>query len=203
MNKKLIMFDFDGVLIDTLLACYSINTKVNDSLSIEEYKSFFEGNINHSFRWDGTPRSKHPDFFTEYNEGTRELKIPLVLKKVILELSKKYRLTIVSSTITKSIEDILRREDLNDCFEDILGNDIHASKVIKITSLLEKYHQKPEESLFITDTLGDIREADTCKVCSIAITWGFHERATLEKGNPAVIIDDPAMLIPSIETMLQ
>lgn len=49
-NKKIVMFDFDGVLIDTLLPCYKINVEANEDLDMEEYKNMFNGNIHTSLK---------------------------------------------------------------------------------------------------------------------------------------------------------
>lgn len=197
------MFDFDGVLIDTLPACYRINSEQNNDLELEEYKSFFNGNIHDSKRKNGEPRKYHPDFFELYDTYTRELKVPDVLKNIVKELSNQYILAIVSSTVTKSIEDILTREGIKEYFDSVLGADIHTSKVVKIKSILEKYNVDARESVFITDTLGDIKEAKECNVASIAVTWGFHDKENLKKGDPAQIIDDPQDLISAIENVLK
>ena len=201
-NKKVLMFDFDGVLVDTLLPCYKINLEVNKDLTLEEYKSFFTGNIFKATRPDGTGKKRHPDFENMYETHTRELKIPPTLKNIIIELSKDYILTIVSSTHTSAIKNILKREEFLEYFSDILGADVAESKVKKIDMLLEKYSLIPENSIFITDTLGDIHEANKCGLKSIAITWGFHDFDDLKKGNPICIIDKPDLLIENIKKII-
>ncbi len=202
-HKKLVMFDFDGVLIDTLGICYDINIQMNENLSLDEYKGFFEGNINNSIRVNGEPRIKHPDFFNQYDLNTRDIIIPQVLKKIVKDLSQNYILTIVSSTGSSSIKSILEREGISEHFRDLLGNDVHPSKVVKIRMLLKKYGVDPKDSVFITDTLGDIKEASECDVGSIAVTWGFHDIKTLQKGNPEIIIDDPTLLEGEIKMILK
>ncbi len=201
MKNKLIFFDFDGVLVDTLGIAYGINLEADPSLSLETYKSFFEGNIHIAIA-DG--RKKHiPDFDEKSLSLTREIKIPEELKKLVIEVSDYATLTIVSSSSTKLIKDILEREGLTQYFSDILGSDAHQSKVVKTKNLLEKYNTTPENSVFITDTLGDIREAEECSVKSIAVTWGFHEESTLTKGKPEKIVHTPAELVQAIHGMLK
>lgn len=202
-NKKLVMFDFDGVLIDTLFVLYGINTKINKNLSLEEYKNIFTGNIYNALRPDGTKKKSHPEFSNLYDNRTRELKVPAVLKDCVKELSGKYDLAIVSSTGNSSIKKILEREGIDLYFQDILGSDVAHSKSDKIKMLLEKYGKNSEDCVFITDTLGDIREAASCRVESVAVTWGFHERASLELGNPVAIIDDPRDLVATVEGVLK
>ena len=201
---KLIIFDFDGVLIDTLSICFSLNEEIHKDLSLKEYKSFFEGNIyNNVKRFDGTPKNYRSDFDEQYKIKTRELKVPQELKVILQDLSLKYTLVIISSTPTPSIKGILDHENILLYFKDILGSDVHKSKILKIQMIFKKYNLSSKDIVFITDTLGDIKEAKKCDVKSIAVTWGFHDKSILEKGNPFRIIDNPQELIGVIEDLLK
>jgi len=195
--KKLALFDFDGVLVDTLGIAYGINVEAQPDLSLETYKSFFEGNIHDAIK-DGKKRHI-PDFDEKALAQTREIKIPEALRQMVAEISKYSVLTIVSSSTTRLITGIIEKEGLMPYFSDILGSDVHTSKVEKVKTLLAKYSVSPDDAVFITDTLGDIREAEKCGVKSIAVTWGFHEESTLAKGNPVQIVHTPEELLHAIE----
>lgn len=194
---KLVIFDFDGVLVDTLGIAFAINVKAEPTLSLEKYKSFFEGNIHDAIK--SGKKKFIPDFDEHYSEMTRELAIPPALKKIVQKLYANNVLSIASSSSTYLIEDILKREGIDNCFKDVWGSDMHQSKIIKIKKLLEKYKVVPEEAVFITDTAGDILEGRECKVKSIAVTWGFHDEKTLQKAMPAKIVSTPEDLIKAIE----
>lgn len=43
--KKVVLFDFDGVLVDTFAASFGIYQAFNPGLDAERYRSFFDGNI--------------------------------------------------------------------------------------------------------------------------------------------------------------
>jgi phosphoglycolate phosphatase-like HAD superfamily hydrolase len=202
-NKKIILFDFDGVLIDTLGICYSINQEVNDNLSLDEYRSFSMGNVFEAKRTDGSSKKRHPDFANQYDLRARQIIIPDALKIIVKELSSLYVLNVISSTYTESIKTILRREGILDCFTEILGADIEINKVKKINFVLNKYNILPKDAVFITDTVGDIKEARECKVNSVAVTWGFHNKETLEKAGPACVVEDPKDLVTAIKNVLK
>ncbi len=198
---KLVIFDFDGVLVDTLLICYSINAK-KLGFSLEKYKSFFGGNIYETTASVKNKSFNLQDFFKHYDNETRELKIPDELKKILKELGEKYILGIVSSTQTSSISNILKREGVASSFRDIFGSDTHTSKVVKNKMLLEKYKIESKDAVFVTDTVGDVIEARTCGIKSIAVTWGFHDEKMLLKAKPDKIVNTPRDLMKAIKLML-
>jgi phosphoglycolate phosphatase-like HAD superfamily hydrolase len=56
--------------------------------------------------------------------------------------------------------------------------------------------------LFITDTVGDIIEAEKCAIRSVAVTWGYHDTTNLTKAKPAAIVNDTTELLSKIKTIL-
>src|SRR3989344_7950250 len=99
---KLILFDFDGVLVDTFLMFHEISKEVNKNLPLNVFRSLFNGNIYNVLK-NHSNIKQHPKFFERYEEESRELKIPQELKDLICELSKDYILAIVSATPSKLI----------------------------------------------------------------------------------------------------
>jgi phosphoglycolate phosphatase len=79
-------------------------------------------------------------------------------------------------------------------FDEVMGNDIHNSKIVKIKMVFSKHNARPNDCVFITDTLGDMREAASCDVSSIGVTWGYHKKENLLKGNPYQIAENPENL---------
>ena len=62
----------------------------------------------------------------------------------------------------------------------------------------EKHHTNAAQCVFVTDTLGDMREAQEHSVGTIGCSWGVHPRATLEKGMPFRIVDSPLELLDAV-----
>jgi len=196
---KMILFDFDGVLVDTLSICFSLNAENNAGLSLEEYKSFFTGNVYNSKRTDGSSMTYRDDYFDQYAKKTRELKVPQEIKDILKNLSTKYKIIIVSSAPKPQIKDILDRESVSYCFADIYGSDLHTSKVVKIKKLLNEFDITSKDVIYITDTTGDIIEARECGVESIAVSWGFHNKENLLNEKPFALVDTPQELQQKIE----
>ncbi|HPS21395.1 MAG TPA: HAD family hydrolase [Candidatus Paceibacterota bacterium] len=203
--KKLVIFDFDGVLVNTIEFCFNGHKKSNPDLTFEKFQSFCDGNW-HDGLCKAVEDGAHtiPENWSAiYGEKLKELTVSEILDETIKILSEKYLLTVVSSTDSFLIDNFLKKENVRECFSDILGADVERSKVIKINSLLKKYDLKLDDVVFITDSLGDILEANECGVKSVGVTWGIHPRKNLEKGKPVAIIDDPRDLEKVIKNVLK
>ncbi len=74
-------------------------------------------------------------------------------------------------------------------FTKIMGFETHKSKVEKFKILMAEHGVTPENTIFITDTLGDIKEAHKVNIRTIAETFGFHTRERLALGTPFTIVD--------------
>jgi len=204
-NKKLVIFDFDGVLANTVDFCFAIHKKDNPNFTLEKLQQICTGNFvdNMNYEKDNKNHKIPTGFYEKYEKEISKININEILLKMILELEKDYILTIVSSTTTIYINNFLVKENIRNCFSDILGADVHSNKTFKINSLLKKYNIESNDAVLITDSLGDILEGNICGVKSIGVTWGIHPKKTLEKGHPIAIIDDPRDLFDSIKNVVK
>jgi len=204
-NEKLVIFDFDGVLANTEEFCFKIHKDFNGSLTWEKFQSFAEGNFHDGIEKVVKEESYiiPPNFYKFYEKNLSVISIHDVIRNTIFCLKDKYRLAIVSSTNSSYISNFLKKEKVSDCFNEILGHDVHFSKVVKINILLNKYKIKPENVIFITDSLGDLIESNKCKVHSVGVTWGLHGREILGKENVDAVIDDPRDLLETIQNVLK
>lgn len=207
MKKSLILFDFDGVMADSYQPAFEIAKTICPDLTAAVYSKRFEGNIND---WEEpinvhTDSCRHDiDFFTEYIPRMKnEVKIVEGMKDVIIQLEKLHTLVVVSSTITSPIQEFLEKHDLATHFDQIMGNDVHASKVEKIKMVFEKYNVAADDCVFVTDTLGDMHEASRMGVDSIGISWGFHSTDTLLRGKPYKVVDNPSALLAAVSDYFQ
>lgn len=197
MFKKLVIFDFDGVLVNTTDLVLGIMRSTNPHLSDEYLKNISSGNfydgLNHALAHDGYVM--RDDWEELYEKGLKNLTTHDVIHKLIVDLSKDFRLAIVSSSHSRHIIESLEEENIREHFPEILGSDTHARKTIKINQLLTQYGLHPSEVIFVTDTLGDMREGNECGVRSIGVTWGLHSREEFEKAQPFAVVDT----VPELE----
>ena len=199
-RKKFILFDFDGVIANSFALAFDVSRAFNPELDEEAYKKLFEGNVYESIKrlnGGGTDNSK--EYFALFEPRfLKETRVVPDMPHVIAELRESYTLVIVSSTLSSPIQQFLELHGIADCFSDVLGMDVHTSKVEKIRMVFEKYVTDAGSCVFITDTLGDMHEAKEHGMGAIAVSWGFHSHETLEKGIPFRIVDRPDELPDAI-----
>lgn len=192
--KKFVLLDFDGVLYNSIDMAVTALKKVCPTRNKEDYRQMFKGNINDAdFRSNNFSHSdecRHDlDFFEVYSPMMTGSNLFPDAKQLITDLAKNYNLVIISSSLTNSIIQVLKNNDVSEFFAEVLGNDVDTSKVVKMQMVLDKYHITNKDVLFVTDTTGDIKEAKHLDIPTFAVTWGFHDRTTLEKENPRKIVD--------------
>jgi phosphoglycolate phosphatase len=193
-EKKIVFFDFDGVIADSFEAAMVANKTINPWFTEDDQRNLFIGNVNDSTikRPNGEMNGGDNRFFEEYIPlMTKLVRIFPGMAEVIINLRKKYYLVVISSTPTRPIEKFLKNNGLNSYFESIMGNDICCSKSMKIRQVISNYTTKPNNCVLITDTLGDMREAHDASIISIGVEWGYHKKEHLLIGNPYKIVQKP------------
>lgn len=205
-NKKLVIFDFDGVIVNTLEFWFQLHKDVNETITWEKFERMSDGNfIDSQKKLSASNEYNWPvNYEPKYENALHTIfSIEDILHDTILDLSTKYILCICSSASESIISNFLKKENIHECFADVLGYETHSSKVVKINSLLSKYNVLPQDTVFISDTLGDLLEGRECGVKVVGVTWGLHKIHTLEKADPESVVEDPTLLFKVVDDMLK
>jgi len=196
---KAVIFDFDGVIHNTLNLAYGINKEMfGNNLSLEKYKDIFNGNI---YKHEAITEEASNKFFELQKKEFDNLRIEESIKKELLKLKDKYMLFIISSNEEDTLNIYLKNNNILNIFDRVLGVETHKSKIEKFKILFEEYNFDKGNCIFVTDTLGDILEANKLGVNTIAVDFGFHERSRLEKGFPKKIISNFDEIFSYVENL--
>lgn len=196
--KPTLLLDFDGVILDSFNAVLKINQALEPLLTGDVYRARFNGSMGEYTKKHTTPDSV-AQFFASYDNSVGEMPIVPGMRTVVEDLAQDYQLIIISSSHSSSIRKCLVLHGIESYVTEVLGYDVEVSKTEKVKTVLENYQIKSKETLYITDTLGDILEARAAGVESIAVSWGYHDVETLKKGEPIAIVPDPLSLKPAID----
>ena len=204
MTKNvLLLFDFDGVLVDSLdLYAEAVTlclTRIGKPIlrSREDYLDLFDGNFYESMAARGVDLDAFTRVAAEILPGIDygRMKPYAGLIPVLTSLAERNFLAVVSSNGRKAIGAILERFGFAPYFQEILGSDFLLSKKEKIDFALDKYGFSREKTVYVGDTAGDIVEARAAGIRSAAVTWGWHSRERLLAMQPDFLIDTPAGLL--------
>ena len=202
-DNKLFLFDFDGVLADSLDLYSEAVTRCLVQIGTpivknrEDYLSLFEGNFYESMAAKGVDLDAFSGAAKEILAGIdydRMKPFPGMVP-VLEALQKEHLLVVVSSNGFRTISKMLEHFGFERFFQGILGSDFLFSKKDKIAHALLQYGIDRERTFYIGDTTGDILEAREAGVRTVAVTWGWHSREKLVAVHPDFLVDKPEDLL--------
>jgi phosphoglycolate phosphatase len=176
---KAVFFDFDGVLVNTVAMSFAVSERLHPGLTKAEYARKHEGNVFSFFR---SAAYSIEAFFAEYQHGLRTHEVTPELRALVKTSAERYPLAIISSSPSHLIDEYLKSVGLREQFALILGGDVHPNKTVKLLQACRALSCTPAEALFITDTLGDVREANEAVVPVVGVSWGVHSAEVLQRG---------------------
>jgi phosphoglycolate phosphatase len=202
-ERNLLLFDFDGVLADSLdlyaeavaRCLLRIGTPIVKNR--EDYLALFEGNFYESMAAKGVDLAAFAGAAKEILPGLDydAMKPFAGLIPVLEALRKENLLVVISSNGFRTISRMLDLFGFDRFFEGILGSDFLFSKKEKIAHALAKYGIDRRRTFYIGDTTGDILEAREAGVRTVAVTWGWHSREKLVAARPDFLVDRPEDLL--------
>lgn len=199
-----VLFDFDGVFVDSGSHLFEVSKMNIPGLSREAWLDMYNGNIydasdEHGATNKGYIADEQDSFFGPYQKFVYDLPMVDGFEDMLSALHEKYTIAVISSCMSSIIDRYATKHGIRDNFDSIWGVDVDRDKAKKIKMYIERKGAKPEECLLVTDTLGDVREATKAGIDVIAVTWGFHERERLEKGEPHAIVDRATDILDVVE----
>jgi len=210
---SLVLFDYDGVLADTLDDLVSIGQEVCNELDVKHIATPHDLNVLEvmSFATYGrqleVPESLVDEFVRRSLERFAQKESPPEifdgLSDVIRELSASHILGIVTTNSALNVNLFLAKHGLEDCFQVIHGVDTPGTKVEKISKAKQQLAAQNEPVFMIGDSLSDIRAAREAGVFSIAVGWGHQTLERLLSENPDAVVHKPRELTQAIPQLIE
>ncbi len=205
----LIIFDYDGVLADTLDDLIQFGQEACNQLGIHHLVTKDDlGNLEvMSFATFGraceVPEHLIDDFVKISLNLFAEKETPPAifagLDQVIRHFSANHKIAVVTTNSSQNVHAFLVKHRLDSFIHAVYGVDTPGSKAQKISMARERFVENGEAVFMIGDSLSDVRAAKEAGVTSIAATWGHQSLETLQRGEPYHVVSSPNNLIEVIE----
>lgn len=217
MNTRLIIFDLDGTLLDTIgdlaVACNAVlAARGLPQHTYEQYRRFVgngimrlvERALPETLRTPETVAAVRADFVKYYTEHIDTHTKPYAgIPELLAQLVRRdIRLAVASNKFQAGTEKLIRRFFPDISFAAVLGqregvplkpDPAVAEEILAATGVAR------DRTLFVGDSGVDMLTAAAAGVRSAGVTWGFRERAELLEAGAWRIVDRPEALLEEVE----
>lgn len=213
MDIKVIIFDLDGTLLNTL---EDLTDSTNFALSkfnypqhsIEEIRTFVGNGVAKLIERAIPEGKNNPNFencleifkqhysINKYNKTAPYNDIIPTLNKL---KEKNYKIAVVSNKFDLAVKELC--EKYFPCLIDIAIGENEAAGINKkpapdtVNLVLKQLGLTSNQAIYIGDSDVDILTAKNSNMPCISVTWGFRDREFLLRNNAQVIINEPKEII--------
>ena len=214
MKIKLIIFDLDGTLIDTLSDIEHIFNYVLIQNGYEERsKSFYKNNIGNGFEnllRKCLPGNFKGDFYFLANSVRERYESHLNTKTIVfdgittvLEHLKKNK--VKAAVISNKLHSLAVRsvETYFNSFQiKVIGAEGGFSRKPNPDStfhMLQHFNCHSSDALFVGDSIVDIKTAQNANVSSVGVLWGNGDKEDFKKQKSDFILDSPQDILDILD----
>ncbi len=179
---KLVIFDFDGVLCDSSTIAYDYIKEIYPTMTDEVMHKVLSGNFHEEMGKLTLPKREQTNEEKEARKRayfTKKMSAPLFpgIRELLNNLHERdIKIALNTSAIRETSVPLLEQHGIDHLFDFIGTKEISPSKTEKFYLMQEHFSIPLEESIFVTDTLGDLKEAKVAQVPTIAVTYGAQSR---------------------------
>ncbi len=206
-NSKLIIFDFDGTIADTLGALLRISNRLAPEFGYVQIGDEQLADLKYLSPWEIIKLSKValwklPFLFKRVKEEfpgeVRNVQLfPGVAELLNTLKLQGYRLGIVSSNAEANIRSLLNQNQIEELF-DFVTTASTFGKGKAIDRMMRQYHCPKSDAIYIGDEIRDIQAARSISIRIVAVGWGFNAPTALIDKHPDLLITKPQALLNAL-----
>ncbi len=202
---KVVIFDFDGTLADTLETLLAITNRLAVEFGYPQTDMEMVKQLQHLSSRDIIRQSKIPI-----------IRIPFLLRRLKTDLHREIHrvsvfpgmadalndlhrhghvLGIVTSNSTDNVHAFLKTHQLDHLFDFVYSGATIFGKHRVIRRLLKQKGFDEGQVIYVGDETRDIESAIKVPIQIASVTWGFNSRPVLAQHRPNYLIDEPHELV--------
>ena len=211
MRFKLIIFDLDGTIVDSLADITdSFNNALHrcgrDSFSLKQVQDMIGTGVDNFLQQalgkdtDPVVFKKVHDYFIEHyrtNLGTKTRCYPGI-KELLNSINGSHKMAVLSNKNGEFIHPILTNLGITDHFSACLGGDNPYGKKPSpesVNHLMAQFGVDREETLIIGDMPVDVRTGIASGVAACAVLWGYGCNNAIDQLNPQYVVSHPSEIM--------
>lgn len=189
-----ILFDFDGVLVDSIeIFSEAVNVAGNNlkqpvSFVPDDLRAIRRMSIPEIVEKANVDPSLSKEFVVEIDRELYrrrgEIHMFPEMDDVVRQMYSLGKIGIVSASSVAVIDGVMKNHQLHECIQAIVGGDMPGTKAEKIRTLTARNGSTESQSCMIGDTVSDIEQSRDAGVISIAVSWGWHSIEWLRTAGP-------------------
>lgn len=205
MQKKILIFDFDGTLADTFAVIVDITNHLATEFGYPISSTEKLAQIRQLGAWQVIQQS-----------GISIFKLPSLVRKIQQELSKEIEnaqlfpdidrtlrqlkdsghiLGIVSSNSSENVNRFLEVKHLEYLFDFVVSSTTLFGKHRTLKRIIQQQNFKIENVIYIGDETRDIEAAKKIGIQIIAVGWGFNSIEALGEHKPNYLLHSPLEIL--------
>jgi phosphoglycolate phosphatase len=205
----LILFDFDGVLADTLGDLLQFGQEACDELGVKHIAT--QDDLNSleimSFATYGrqleVPENLVDEFVSrcmaKFSQMPNPPKIFDGMTRVVEQLSARHAIGVITGNATLAVENFLVENGIRKYVSLIFALDHPGSKIEKIVKAKNQLSMDIGDVYYVGDSVSDIHAARDAAVKSIAVSWGHQSLSRLVDAKPDYVVHSPQELMEIFE----
>ena len=203
MPFKLVVWDFDGTLADSMRSAVGIFNRLAPELGfrpLEDLTAARGMSTRQLMRQHGISLWRLPRLVRRYHalaaEEADKLKLAAGLPAALAAIAGSgVRLGVLSSNREDNIRRCLRANGAEGHFAFVVGYPRLFGKGKALKRIVRAEHLERADVLYIGDELRDVEAAKKAGVKVAAVTWGFHTADLLRTGEPDYVVNDVRELV--------
>jgi phosphoglycolate phosphatase len=203
--ENVIVFDFDGVLADTLDEMLHIVRLVCDSLGYPCEPSPADLNALNKMEFAelgkqlGIPEQREQEFVEQTFRlfGARPVppRIFPGMREVVLELAGENKIGILTGNAFQVVDRFLETNELSTAIAIVQSAEAPGNRSMKLKRIISQLGGPARSVYLVGDAVSDVQVARESSVTSIAVTWGHQSEAKLRSVNPDFLVHTPQELL--------
>ncbi len=207
-NYKVILFDFDGTLADTIELVRTVSNELSEiyhfkKVQPEEVRVLKKLDLKGFTKYLGIKKRYLPIILAKgqllFRRHLADIELFPDMSDVLRDLkSKGFRLGILTSNDEHNVKQFLEQNNLKNHFDFVyagakLGGKAHHLKMIR-----RRHKLRRTELLYVGDEIRDVKASHRARIDIAAVSWGFNTQERLEMLKPKFLLKEPKQLLETL-----